>query len=57
MMRSQLQRAIENTGIPMRLSKWLPGDYRRHGGTRFYQLIDDTDGTELSDVMNRSEKY
>ena len=60
MMRSQLQRAIENTGIPMRLSKWLPGDYHcrhRGGGTHFYQLTDDADSTELSDVMNRSEMY
>ena len=44
MMRSQLERAVSYTGIPMLISKWTPGDYR---GSR-YQLIDETDGSSIS---------
>jgi hypothetical protein len=47
MLQHQLETAAQNTGIKMRLSIW--GE-----GRRSYQLIAESDGTELSHVMDRT---
>ena len=47
-----LEQAVAYSGLKIRISRWSPSD----GWTR-YQLVNEEDGTAISDSMTRSEMY